>query len=38
MKYDLEEKDSADNTPLMAVCIKGYLGSEAIAGKLYSTK
>ena len=37
-EIDFEEKDSQGNTPLMAVCVKGYLGSEAIAGKMFSTK
>ena len=37
-ELDLEQKDSEGNTPLMAACIKGYLGSEAIAGKLFATK
>ena len=35
---DLEQTDSNGHTPLMAVCVKGYLGSEQMAGRLYSTK
>ena len=36
--YDLEKKDSDGNQPLLAVCLRGYLGSEGMAASSRSTK